>query len=268
MNSCLYEATVMHNRLAPLKNSFWYKVFMFYIDLDELDEIVEKNRFISRNKFNIFNFRDQDHLEFPRENPVKGRSVNDNIRTYLAEKGIVPHKIRLLTNLCTLGYQFNPVSFYFCFDREDKPECMVVEIGNTFLEQKPYFIGKDEWQGEAFKQRVTKYFYVSPFTDLLDQLDFNIKVPNEKLDIKIDDYKTDGSRFFVSTLTGKRVELTNKNTLKYAFKFPWITLQVITLIHWQAMKLWFKKLPYHKKAEGEQNQREVYKPYAGNTKRA
>lgn len=264
MNSCLYECSVMHHRLSPLRNWFQYRVFMFYLDLDEIDEVARTVRFVSRNKFNIFNFRDSDHLEFPRENPVKGRTAKENILTYLKQNGVVGAeklRIRLLTNLCTWGYQFNPVSFYFCFDEKNEPQCAVIEIGNTFLEQKPYFVGKELLSEEKFHLRTVKHFYVSPFTDLDDTFDFHMFIPHHKLDIKIDNYKTNGTKFFVSTLKGRQVALTNRSCLAYAIRFPFITLKVIFLIHWQALKLWLRGLDYHKKAANPQLQREVYKLY-------
>jgi len=91
--------------------------------------------------------------------------------------------------------------------------------------------------------------------------DFNLEVPGEQLQVRIDDFKQDGTRFFISTLSGKRVPLTDTKLLRYFFSFPLITLQVIGLIHWQALKLWLKKLPYHKKGDDMELQKEVYRPY-------
>jgi len=68
-NSCLYKAKVMHHRLAPKVHRFHYEVFMFYLDLDEIDSLSKRLKFMSRNKFNLFNFRDKDHLQLPREKP-------------------------------------------------------------------------------------------------------------------------------------------------------------------------------------------------------
>lgn len=263
MNSCLYECTVMHHRLEPKKNWFQYKIFFFYLDLDEIDEVAEKIWLISRNRFNVFNFRDKDHLEFPRENPVKGKTVKENILTYLKEQNPKideKGRIMLLTNLCTWGYQFNPVSFYYCFDGDEATET-VVEIGNTFLEQKPFYIGKDKLKEDLFHLNTIKHFYVSPFIDHDTVFDFRLKVPGEKLDIKIDDQKQDGTRFFITTLMGKKVALTNGNMIRYALRFPFITLKVIGLIHWQAMKLWLRGFKFHRKSEFPELQKEVYKPY-------
>jgi DUF1365 family protein len=153
------------------------------------------------------------------------------------------------------------VSFYFCYDEQDQPVCSVVEVCNTFLEMKPYFLGSNTLQGDRFKFNTTKYFYVSPFTEMDTNFDFDLELPGEKLKVRIDDYDKDGNRFFISTLNGEKRALTDAQLLQYFFSFPLITLKIIVSIHWQALKLWLKKIPFHKKSDGMPLQREVYRPY-------
>jgi len=236
---------------------------MFYLDLDEIDSLAKRLKFMSRNRFNLFNFRDRDHLQLPRENPDTSKNVRQHITDYLSENGVTigNGRIMVLTNLCTAGYQFNPVSFYFCYDEGAKPVCAVVEVCNTFREMKPYFLGADAMANNQFKLNTEKYFYVSPFIDMDTSFDFNLHIPGEKIQLKIDDYDKAGNRFFISTLTGERRPLTDANLLRYFFSFPLITLKVMGLIHWQALRLWLKKLPYHKKAANIDLQKEVYRPY-------
>ncbi len=263
-NSCLYKARVMHHRLAPKVHSFHYEVFMFYLDLDEIDGLAKRLKFMSRNRFNLFDFRDKDHLQLPREKPDSSKNIRQHITDYLQINGvnIGNGRIMVLTNLCTLGYQFNPVSFYYCYDEQDIPVCSVVEVCNTFREMKPYFLGADTMQGDQFKLNTAKFFYVSPFIDMDTNFDFNLHIPGEKLQVKIDDYDKEGNRFFISTLSGTRKVLKDSTLLYYFLSFPLITLKIISLIHWQALKLWLKKLPYHKKANAPELQREVYRPYS------
>jgi len=263
INSCLYKAKVMHHRLAPKVHSFHYEVFMFYLDLDEIDGLSKQLKFMSRNRFNLFNFRDKDHLQLPKENPDTTKNIRRHITDYLLTNGVTIDngRIMVLTNLCTMGYQFNPVSFYFCYDEQEQPICSVVEVCNTFLEMKPYFLGADTMQKNQFKLNREKYFYVSPFIDMDTNFDFDLHIPGEKLQLKIDDYDKTGKRFFISILSGMRKPLKDSTLLLYFFSFPLITLKVISLIHWQALKLWLKKLPYHKKNDDLQLQKEVYRPY-------
>jgi DUF1365 family protein len=262
-NSCLYRAKVMHHRLAPKVHSFHYNVFMFYLDLDEIDSLSKKMKFMSRNRFNLFNFRDKDHLQLPRENPDTSKNVRQHITDYLQANGvnIRAGRIMVLTNLCTLGYQFNPVSFYFCYDEQNNPVCSIVEVCNTFLEMKPYFLGADTRLKDQFKLNTEKYFYVSPFIEMDTSFDFDLHIPDEKLQIKIDDYDKAGKRFFISTLSGERRPLKDSTLLYYFLSFPLITLKIIGLIHWQALKLWLKKTPYHHKNDDLELQKEVFRPY-------
>ncbi|WP_428327445.1 DUF1365 domain-containing protein [Mucilaginibacter sp.] len=263
INSCLYKATVMHHRLAPKVHSFHYNIFMFYLDLNEIDSLAKRLKFMSRNRFNLFNFRDKDHLQLPKEKPDTSKNIRQHITDYLQINGvnIGTGRIMVLTNLCTMGYQFNPVSFYYCYNEQDKPVCAVVEVCNTFLEMKPYFLGADTKQNDQFKLNTEKYFYVSPFIDMDTNFDFDLHIPGEKLQVKIDDYDKEGKRFFISTLSGTKTPLKDSTLLIYFLSFPLITLKIIILIHWQALKLWLKKIPFHKKGDDLQLQKEVYRPY-------
>jgi DUF1365 family protein len=252
----------MHNRLAPKKHRFYYNVFMFYIDLDEIELLQKKLFMFSFNAFNFFSLRNNEHLQLPIDNPDKTKSIKEHIQDYLRQNGVdkTPSKIMLLTNLNVLGYNFNPVSFYFCFDEHSGPLCAVAEVGNTFREMKPYFLGKEQLKEDQFHLNTTKYFYVSPFIEHDTNFDFNLTIPGEKLNLRIDDYKNE-ERFFISTLSGVKKPVTNLNLLWYSIRFPFITVKIITLIHWNALWLWLKKLPYHKKTENIHLQKDVYRKY-------
>ncbi len=252
MNSSLYECTVMHHRLEPLKNRFVYRIFMFHLDLDELDLLHSSLRLFSRNSLNIFSLRDSDHMGFG-----KG-TIKENVIEYLRQNGIsLPDgRITLVTNLRMFGYVFNPVSFYYCYDAAGDPVCAIPEVGNTFGELKPYLLRREDSVESGFRKKIDKYFYVSPFTDLDTTFDFNLGLPGERLHVTIDDYQH-GKKFFLSAVTGIRKELNDARLLWYVVRFPFITLQVITLIHWQALKLFLRKLPFLRKTDHPELQKEI-----------
>ena len=85
----------MHHRLAPKKHSFWYNVYMFYIDLDEIDLLTKKLRWFSRNKFNLFSFKDAEHLQLPKENPDQTKNARQHLETYLKENGVDGSKLKI-----------------------------------------------------------------------------------------------------------------------------------------------------------------------------
>ncbi len=262
MSSCLYKCLVMHNRLEPKPHRFHYNIFMFYVDLDEIGMLDKKLKLFSHNRFNFFSFREREHLQLPVDNPDKTKTTKQHIIDYVTGHGVNYNgeRIMLLTNMNVLGYNFNPVSFYFCLDKNNEPLWSIVEITNTFLEMKPYFIGKELFTEKGFHLNTKKYFYISPFIGHDTNLDFRLQIPDDKLNMKVDDYK-DEKRFFISTLTGTKKTLSNANLLWYSLRFPFITLRIITLIHWHALLLWMKKLPYHAKAANQDLQRDVYRKY-------
>jgi DUF1365 family protein len=260
MNSCLYECEVMHHRLAPKEHRFRYRIFMFALDLDELDTIAASTRGFSHNRRNLYEFRDRDHLTLPGH---ENASVKENIRAWVGEHGIqLPPdtRIKLVTLPRVLGYIFNPVSFYFCADPTGTPLCAVVQVGNTFREMKPYLL-RDQSAENAFRLITPKHFYVSPFFPLDLAFDFKLKIPGEHLDIHIDDREGD-KRVLLTALTGRRSSLTSARLAWFTLKYPLITLKVIFLIHLHALFLWWKRIPWHRKAAHAELQRDVFNPHA------
>src|SRR5882724_11100576 len=130
MNSCLYECSVMHHRLSPKEHHFRYRIFMFALDLDELDEVARRVPLFGHNRSTFYAFRDRDHLTLP---GCESATTRENVVEFLAQNGICfpgNGRITLVTLPRVLGYIFNPVSFYFCHDSAGAPQCAVVEVGN------------------------------------------------------------------------------------------------------------------------------------------
>lgn len=227
---------------------------MWLLDLDEIDALCKRLPFVSRNRFNLYSFRDDDHLYLGKE------SLRENIEAYLRENGVTerPARITLLTNLRTLGHVFNPVSFYFCYDADDEPFAVVTEVHNTFGELKPFLLKKEDLSQHGFSRRYPKLFYISPFSDLDQVLEITVKLPGDRLALYVNNYEKDQDKpFFRSSLTGSRVPLTSRTLLAYSLRFPFITLKVITLIHWHALKLYLKKVPFHRKSDNRHLQTEI-----------
>ena len=252
----------MHHRFSPKRHRFYYNVFMFYVSLDEMDWLQHKLKLFSIDRFNFFSFRKNEHLQLPADMPDRSKTTRQHLTTYLKENGIQisDEKIMLLTNMNVLGYNFNPVSFYFIFDRQDEPICAVAEVSNTFREMKPFLLAKENLHHDRFSLNTKKYFYVSPFLDHDNVFDFDLAVPGQKLNIKIDSIKN-GEKVFISTLTGSKKPLTNKALLWYSLRFPLIPLRIMFLIHWHALLLWAKKISYHPKSANPGLQQNVYNKF-------
>ncbi len=246
----MYESVVTHERFAPRSHRFRYRLFSFSLDLDEIDEVVAHTRLLSRNRFNLFSFYDRDHLD---------------VRAVLNAHGVAqrPHRIQLVTSLRILGYVFNPVSFYFCFDAEGRPFAAVAEVGNTFGEMKPYVLDATHLRdGRKFDSRQRKEFYISPFAGLDDDLDLHLAVPDETLGIVINTLQ--GEHVLVkATMTGRRVPLSTARLIWFSVKYPLLTLKVIAAIHWEALRLWAKGIAFHRKSESPELQRGIVSLHQG-----
>ena len=260
-DSALYECSVMHHRLTPREHRFNYRVFYLWLDLDELDDLHESLRTFSRNRRNIFAFYDRDHLDLGEP------TAKANLLRWLAEHEVAVNdisRIRLLTFPRVFGYIFNPVCFYFCFNADDQPLCAVAEVTNTFHEQKPYLLLNRDSNGR-FRLVTPKHFYVSPFSSLDLCFDFKLRPPDDQLDIHIDDLDG-GVPVLLSSVTGKRKPLTDARLLWVMVKYPLLTLRVIFLIHWHALLLWMKRIPFHCKAAHPELQRDILHPHPSITK--
>jgi len=258
MNSCFYECDVFHRRLRPKQHEFLYRVFYFYLDLSELEEVQRRLKIFGVNRPNLYSLCDMDHFQYGGEI----RAIADNVREFLERSGcpLPPDgSIRMLCFPRFLGYVFNPITIYFCFNADGSPHASVVEVGNTFRELKPYLVPNVGGKSD-FEARGPKHYYVSPFSPVDLEFHFRLHLPDEKLRVFIDDYDAEG-KVLVSTLTGQRRELTLANLAKFTAKFPFITLKVIGLIHWQALRLWLKRMPFFWKETRAKDQLGVFRPH-------
>lgn len=244
MKSCLYSCKIHHHRSRPKVHRFSYRLFMFCLDLDDLENLL-RNPLISRDRGNIYTLSVSDHLQFGAE------SIKENLANYLKTQGITQRlgRVRLLTHLRTFGHQFNPVSFYFVEDQQERALAVVAEVANTYNEQKLFLLGPEqESKPGVFRSEQRKEFYISPFSDLDTQFHFMAKFPEEKISLTIDQADSEGI-YFKSGILGRQVPLTTWNLAVQTIRFPFITFQVIFAIHWHALILFLKKIPVRRKKD-------------------
>ena len=241
----------MHKRLNPINNGFIYRIFMFCIDLDELKTLSKNNFLFSYNRFNLFSFFDKDH----------GKNITENTKVkvleYTRSKGIEVNndcRVLLITMPRIAGYIFNPVSFYFIFDKNSKAVCAIAEVSNTYREMKPYLIEKIV--NNRFKLRTPKHFYVSPFSSLNLEFDFDFAIPKNLLDIKINEFEGE-KKILISSVFGEAKQFNSRRLIWITIKYPLLTIKVMFLIHWHALKLKLKGLKHYPKKDNPQLQKDL-----------
>ena len=239
MNSCIYNGEVNHTRFKPVKHFLNYKTFSLFIDLDEIEQLDKSISIFSHNKFNIFSFYNKDHGD--RDGNCLKKWVISNLKKYKIEGNI--SKIKILCYPRIFGYVFNPLSIFYCYEN-DKLKSIFYEVKNTFNEQHTYiFKIKD---GEEIKQKCKKKFYVSPFMDMETFYNFKLIDPNQRLSIMIKQTDAEGT-VLTATQTGYKKEFNFKQLLINFFKYPLMTLKIISSIHFEALLLWKKGAIYRKR---------------------
>ena len=239
MNSCIYNGLVTHHRFKPVKHSLKYKTFSLLLDLDELERLDEKISIFSINKFNVFSFYYKDH------GLRDGSSIKDwiveNLKKFKISSEIT--KIELLCYPRILGFVFNPLSIFYCY-QENNLKAIFYEVKNTFNEQHTYIFKVID--GEKIEQKCKKKFYVSPFMDMNTFYNFKLKAPGEKLSVIIKQ-TDDAGTVLTATQEGNRKKLNFKQLLINFFKYPLMTIKIIGSIHFEAFLLWKKGAIYRKR---------------------
>ena len=241
----IVPAQVMHKRINPKKNRFNYSVYYLAIPLETIED-QSLNEIIKLNKFGFNSFHEHEH-GFKGKKPLR-----EWVNTIHNQHGAAnPHTVTLICMPKVLGYVFNPVSFWLCFN-EAKELCSVIyEVNNTFGESHSYFC---ENKGQKILHNnwlvAVKNFHVSPFFKVSGYYKFCINTIN-KLDIRINYFENEELKL-CTRLSGTPKTLTRKNLACASIKNPLVPLKVMFLIHFQALRLVIKKICYIKKPEPPQ----------------
>lgn len=261
MDSAIYTGVVTHKRYSPVHHQFNYRVFMMYLDLDELDDIFKSKWFWSVEKNNIASFRRTDHLGDP--NVSLKQSVVDLVydRVGFAIEG----PVRLLTHLRYWGYCFNPVSFYYCYDKTGQHlDVIVAEINNTpWGEQHCYVLkipndihqraDSDETTGGRMKNRAQnqvhhfvfpKAFHISPLMPMELTHDWWFSTPTIQLRVHMNNIQ-DQKKIFTAHLNLQKKNLDSQHLAHALIHHPFMTGKVIGAIYWQSLRTWLKGAQFY-----------------------
>jgi DUF1365 family protein len=244
MKSGIYQGTVSHQRFTPIKHYFNYKLFMLYLDLDEIDFVFNPYWLWSINKPNLASFYRKDYLNNPKI-PLKAE-----IKQFVKEKSgyEVTGPIRLLTHLRFWFYCFNPISIYYIFDAADRyVEMMVLEVSNTpWGERHCYIVTPDMNQGTLTQQNflLEKKLHVSPLLTMHYDYACNFIIKPDSLSVKMACLQGD-EKHFAAFLNLQRQEINSRNLAAILWKFPFMTGKVIFLIYYQALIIWLKGAKFY-----------------------
>lgn len=239
----------MHGRLFPRKNGFSYNVYNIALPLSQLGAMPLKH-----NRFGLLSFYDRDHGR------RDGSALEDWARGILHDHGLTERCDGDIVLICmprVLGYVFDPVSFWLCYDKQDRLAAVLCEVHNTFGEDHTYLC-RAEPQPNQDKSGIEpqhimsaeKLFHVSPFLEREGHYRFRFDSSDEKFSVWIDYYDAQSRKKLVTSLIGHYEEMTPKTLQSAFYKYPLVTFKAIFLIHWQAFKLIAKGIKYiHRPAQ-------------------
>ena len=249
MESAIYTGTLRHRRFEPKRHDFTYSIFMVSLDIDRIPELMSVSPFTGYNRWNWASFYDADHFGDLRH------SLRERLARDAREHGseLPEGRIFLLTHLRYLGYNFNPVSFFYCHDRRGHLKTILAEVNNTFGETHNYwldensrsderYLSSNNKSGSASHYHFRKQFHVSPFLEMDSEYQWTFTKPANSLVVQTNTLRG-GQPLFDATLKLEARDWSARNLHRVLLQHPWMTAKVIAGIHWQAIRLWAKRVP-------------------------
>lgn len=239
LNSAIFRGRVDHTRQLPFLHRFRYKLFLVYLDLDEVSSVEKLHPLWSIEKRNVASFYAKDHAA---ENVTElKRNVLREIESQGFEAPCGP--VRVLCHFRYFGFIFNPVSLFYCFDESETLKFVVAEVRNTpWFERHWYVLPITNNRVEV--EMPSKVFHVSPFLPLDMKYNWSVTVPSEQVEVGLENWR--GSEKHLSVkLELEREPMTSTNLSRVLVRFPFMTMRVVAGIYWQALCLWWKGAKFY-----------------------
>ncbi len=243
MQNSIYTGFLVHSRLLPIKHKFKYLLTMFFLDIDDIPSQCQKSPFISYDKLNVLSFYRKNYLPTTDQGSIR-EQVEKNLKKH--NHTLMPARIFILTQLSYLGYCYNPVSFYYCYDANDCLIYLLAEVNNTPWNERHVYVEKIDSQNKAIV-KLEKAFHVSPFLPLDMQYIWSVYVPSGSIKLRMECIKQ--QPVFYAAINLKRRNLNAKNILIVALTNPFATLVNHLRIYKQALGLYLKKAPFYAHAQ-------------------
>jgi uncharacterized protein len=250
MRPSIYVGKLRHRRFQPVRHEFTYPVFMVMLDIDAIPALMKISPLAAYNRFNCASYYERDHFGDP------SVAIRERLREDASAEGVALPEgpIYLLTHLRYFGYNFNPVSFFYCCDPQGRLETILAEVNSTFGESHNYWLNSSNQLSarNSLRYRVTKAMHVSPFMKMELDYTFSFTAPDDRLVAHMQTLD-DGERFFDATLDLRREPWTARSLHRALAVYPCMTAKVIAAIHWQALRLYVKGCPVFTKPVGRKS---------------
>ena len=245
MKSKIYTGIIEHRRFSPVPHRLKYPLYMYALDLDELERLDQQFPFFGHNRFNLTSIHDKDYLAGGNQ-PIRRK-----LEKILQENGSTGpvETVMLVTSARYLNYVFNPVSFYYCLDRENRLIAVVAEVSNTYGERHSYVLDQPMQPAGQYPAKYSsqKVFHVSPFNRVEGTYEFFFSELSESLDIRIVLFRN-SEKIMEARLTASGSDMTPGAHIRTVLRHPWVPHLSMPRIYAEALKLYFlKKLTFHPK---------------------
>lgn len=236
LESAIYKGTVFHQRSVPKLHKFDYQIYLFWLKLSEVEQLKQSVKGFSAEKsgFSIVNFRRSDYLG------TEDQSLENAVLDKMNELSDLPlqGEVFMLGQVRTFGLYFSPVNFYYLKNESGHFSHLLAEVSNTPWNKRHCYL-----VDLAIQNNSNKAFHVSPFNPMEMTYKWKIQQPGEDLRLHLSCYQQ--TKHFEAAIDMQRKPLNSANLRSSILSIPSMTIKTVVGIYWQAIKLFFKRVPIY-----------------------